>query len=33
MSIADRCPVHRVLRSETVIDIHAVDLLAAPIPA
>ncbi|HEY5114334.1 MAG TPA: OsmC family protein [Nakamurella sp.] len=32
MSIADRCPVHRVLRSETVIDIHAVDLLAAPIP-
>ena len=33
MSIADRCPVHRVLRSETVIDTHAVDLLAAPIPA
>ena len=32
MSIADRCPV-RVLRSETVIDTHAVDLLATPIPA
>jgi len=25
MSIADRCPVHQVLRSETVIDTHAVD--------
>jgi len=25
--------VHRVLRSETVIDTHAVDLLATPIPA
>ncbi len=33
MSIADRCPVHQVLRSETVIDTHDVDSPAAPNPA
>ena len=33
MWIADRCPVHQVLRSETVIDTRSVDLLADPVPA
>ena len=33
MSVADRCPLRQVLRSSTVIDTHAVDLLAASIPA
>lgn len=33
MSIADKCPVHQVLRTETVIDTHAADPLAAPISA
>lgn len=33
MSIADKCPVHQVLRTETVIDTHAADRFAAPISA
>ncbi len=33
MSIADKCPVHQVLRTETVIDTHAADPLATPISA
>lgn len=33
MAIADRCPVHQVLRSETVIDTHAIEPRSDPLPA